>query len=252
MAARSTTVRYARRALSAVLFLSLAVAACRKQQPEQPAVAQTTPWVEDPAAAAAIPVSAGGATAAPLGAAPSAAPPSAEPPAGPTTLRERAPLTDEQILAVITAANHAELDQARLARDKAKDAELRKFAATVVAEQEQLAKAEKQLLDKNQAKPAANSISDELGGEAASALATLKKARAPDFDGVYLGTQLRRQQKLLELLDRELVPNAKSVDLRTFLQASQARAQARLQALQQLQTAQTAKGVGGAPSAGGK
>lgn len=253
MAARSTAVRHTRSALSALLFLALAAGACRKQQPEQaPAVAQTTPWVEDPAAAGSIPV-ADGATAAPLGAAPSAAPVSAQAAPEPTTLRERAPLTDEQILAVITAANDAELAQARLARDKAKDAELRKFAARVVTEHEPLAKSQKQLLDKNALKPAPNSVSDELSSEAASTLATLKKARAADFDSVYLDTHLRGQQKLLGLLDTELVPNAKSVDLKTFLLTSRTRVQTRLENLQKVQAVQTAKGAGGAPAAvGGK
>jgi putative membrane protein len=211
-------------------------------------VAQTTPWVADPAAAAAIPVNTRSASAAPLGAAPTAAPASAQAPPEPTTLRERAPLNDEQIVAVITAANGAELEQAKLAREKAKDAELRKLAAKVVSEHEQVGKAQKQLLDKLALKAAPSSVSDELDGDAASTLATLKKAKATDFDGVYLDAQLRSQQKLLELLDTELVPNAKSVDLRTFLQASQARAQARLDALKKLQATQTAKGAGGAPS----
>jgi putative membrane protein len=239
---RSRALRSARHVLSLLSIVALAIGACKKQQPApEPAVAQSTPWVADPAAAAVIPASAGGATAAPLGAAPSAAPASAEPPPEPTTLRERAPLSDEQIAAVIATANSAELEQAKLARDKAKDAELKRFAAAVVAEHEQVAKAQKQLIEKLALKPAPSSVSDELSGDAASALGTLKKAKAPDFDGVYLNAQLQKDQKLLELLGTELVPNAKSVDLKAFLQSSQTRAQAHLDALQKMPAAQKAK-----------
>ena len=255
MAARSMAVRSTRRVSCALLLAALAMGACRKQQPEPVPAVAPTPWVEDPAAAAAIPVNTQSASAAPLGAAPTAAPASAQPPPEPTTLRERAPLNDEQIAAVITAANTAELDQLRLAREKAKDAELRKLATKVASDYEQVVgKAQKQLLDKLALKPAPSSVSDELGGEAASTLATLKKAKPADFDGVYLDAQLRSQQKLLELLNTELLPNAKSVDLRTFLQGSQTRVQAHLDALQKVQAAQTAKGAGGAAAtgAGGK
>jgi predicted outer membrane protein len=224
-----------------ILVLALAAMGCRKEGEQAPPATQTSATYGPAPVAAEVPVSAGGATSAPLPPAPTAAPSSAAQPPPDDTLRDRAPLTDEQIAAVTATASGALLDQAKLARQKAKDAGTRKLADQLIGEQATLEKTRTQTFEKLGLKPAPSALSDELGSEASSTLATLKKARAPDFDSVYLEAQLRNHQKLLELFDAQLIPNAKRVDLRSHLQTARAHLQSRLENINQLQAARAPK-----------
>lgn len=228
-------------------MLALAAMSCRREGEQPPPEAQTATPTPSPDFAD-VPMSSGGATSAPLPPAPTETPSSVQPPPE-TTLRERAPLTDEQIAAVSSAASSAMLDQAKLARQKVKDADIRKLADQLAGEHATLEKSHAQTFEKLALKPSPSAISDELGSEAASTLATLKKARPADFDSVYLDVQLRDHQTLVELLDTQLIPNAKAVDLKNLLQASRTRTQSHLELIKQLQAARAPKSPAPGPAA---
>lgn len=232
--------RSIRRALTLVA-LAQAVAGCRHEGEQGPAAAQ--PVAESPGPllpAAQLTMNAGGATSAPLPPAPTEAPSSAQPPPE-ETLRDRAPLSDEQIAAVSAAADRAALDQAVLARARTQDAAVRKLADRFAAEHGDLNKSRAELSKKLGLKVATSPLSDELATDGASSLGTLKKTRPADFDSVYLDAQSRAHQRFLELLDAQLIPNAKNVDLKQFLQTARARTQSQLELVQQLTSARAPK-----------
>jgi len=45
----------------------------------------------------------------------------------------------------------------------------------------------------------------------------LDNASGPDFDRIYVAAQVDAHRKLLDILDRELLPNAKNADLKALL-----------------------------------
>jgi predicted outer membrane protein len=232
--------RSIRRALT-LGSLALAVLACRHEGQQGPIAPEAAPTSTAPTLAAVdVPVGVGGATSAPLPPAPTGEPNAAEP--GPQdSLRERAPLSDEQIVAVSSAADRAALDQAKVARDKARDGNVKKLAERLATEHGELEKNRGELVVRLGVKAAPSSLSDELTTDAVSSLATLKKAGPADFDAVYLDAQIRSHQRLLELFDTQLIGSAKNVDLKHFLQDARARTQAQLELATELHKARAPK-----------
>ena len=87
-------------------------------------------------------------------------------------------LSDEQIAAITEAANTAEIEQAKLARTKSKDAAVKRFAAMMIAHHGEA----KQKQAKLKLKPEDSGTSTALQADAASTLNTLKTEQGKDFD----------------------------------------------------------------------
>ena len=123
-------------------------------------------------------------------------------------------LDDAGIAAITAAANSAEIEQGRLARDKATDPRVRDFAAMMVdhhgeAQQDQ---------QKLSVEPNPNVDSRQLQGDAESALDLLKQKRGKDFDQAYLQLQIDEHRKLLDTLKERLLPSVKDSKLEAYLQ----------------------------------
>jgi len=241
------------RALFRSALFTLVLLACHNEGPRapdvpEPAAAPPTnpPLTMDPAVSA----QGTGGQSASSGLPPAGttdAPTAAESPPA-ESLRERAPLSDEQIATIGTAANGAEIEQAKIARNKAKDPLARKFAEMMISHHEQAQRELAKLGKKLSMKPAESPLSTELTADAAGALGTLKKATGKDFDGVYAGAQVAAHRRLFELRDQQLLADAKNVDLKTYLQALRQRVEEHLQQAKQLEQTLAAKEKGASSS----
>ena len=193
-------IRYPR--LTAVAALSaLAFIGCGGEQ--KPAEIPTT----EPAASAAAPTPTTRADAA----AATTAAPAASPPA---EIAAPSPgLSDEQIAAITEAANTAEIDQAKLAEAKSKNAEVKRFAAMMIKHHGE-AKA-KQAKLKFQSADSPDSTA--MKADASNTLDTLKKDTGKEFDKAYIDAQVEGHQKVLEAINEKLLPNVKSPELKAYL-----------------------------------
>ncbi len=124
------------------------------------------------------------------------------------------PLTDEQIAMITDAANTAEIEQAKLAQTKSKDADVKKFAAMMVSHHG----AAKQKQAKLKIKPAESSTSTAMQADAASTLDTLKGDTGKDFDKAYIAAQVDGHQKVLDTINDKLLPSVKSADLKAYIE----------------------------------
>ncbi len=183
-------------------------------------------------------------TAAPTDTAAPAASASAEPaaPAAPA-------LSDEQIAAITDAANTAEIEQAKVAESKSKNADVKKFAAMMIKHHGE-AKAKQAKL---KLQPADSSDSTALKTDASTTLDTLKKSPAKDFDKAYIDAQVDGHQKVLDAINQKLLPNVKSPELKAYLDEIKPRVEAHLKEAKEIQQKFESKSssVGGsAPHAG--
>jgi putative membrane protein len=127
-------------------------------------------------------------------------------------------MTDDQILELTHTANTAEIDQAKIALSKTKDAHVRKLAQMMVRDHTQADNkgdivAKKDHLTREES-PASQSLANETDGSTRS----LKTEEAgATFDKDYVETQIREHQSLLDSLDRELISAAKSPDVKAYL-----------------------------------
>ena len=141
------------------------------------------------------------------------------------------PLSDEQIAAVTDAANTAEIEQAKLAESKSKDAGVKRFAAMMIEHHG----AAKQKQAKLKIKPAESAVSTGLQADAASTLDALKTDKGKDFDKAYIAAQVDAHQKVLDTINDKLLPNVKNADLKAYLDEIKPRVEQHLKEAKQLQ-----------------
>ena len=140
-------------------------------------------------------------------------------------------LSDDQIAAVTDAANTAEIEQAKLAESKSKDADVKRFAAMMIAHHG----AAKQKQAKLKIKPAESAVSTGLQADAASTLDALKTDKGKDFDKAYIAAQVDAHQKVLDTINDKLLPNVKNADLKAYLDEIKPRVEQHLKEAKQLQ-----------------
>ena len=128
------------------------------------------------------------------------------------------PLSDEQILMIADLVSTAEIDQARIAQNRAKDARVRKFAATMIDHHGKAKQKQAKLATKLKLKGAESPPAAELKAEAPATLTTLKAAPAPEFDKTYIASQIDAHRKVLDMLSTRLIPEAKDADLKALLE----------------------------------
>jgi len=153
-------------------------------------------------------------------------------------------LTDEQIAAVTEASNSAEIEQAKLAQLKSKNAAVKRFSAMMLAHHGEAKKSQ----DKLKLSTADSALSTTLGTDAATTMTTLKKAEGKDFDEAYAASQVEAHRKLLTAIDAQLLPGVKNPDLKAYLNDIRPKVAHHLQAAEDLQQSLGTKSAAQAPA----
>jgi len=139
--------------------------------------------------------------------------PAAVAPTDTTGAANKMTLTDEQIALVTNDANSAEIEQGKLAEQKAKDARVKRFASKMVKHHTEA----KDKQAKLEIKTAASPLSAEMEKNAGTTLANLKALSGAAFDTAYMNAQVDEHKKVLDTIDSTLLPSVKSADLKTYL-----------------------------------
>jgi putative membrane protein len=124
------------------------------------------------------------------------------------------PLSDAQIVQIVVLANTAEVDQAKIAQRKAKNARVKKFAAMMVSDHNKA----KQKATKLGVEPAESTLSTELTAESQSMLSALEGAAPADFDRKYIDSQVDAHKKVLSTVNERLLPAASDPKLKSLLE----------------------------------
>jgi putative membrane protein len=206
-----------------VAFLS-ALAACGGDQPAKAP--------DNPAPASIVDAS-------PVTSAPAPAPSDTAPLAAvPSDTKRDAPstLSDGQILQVVHTADQGEIEQARLATTKAKDARVRTLAVMMITDHS-AADRKAMAIAKKLDGPMPSATSTSLESDAHNKTNTLESENGAEFDKDYVNIQIKEHQAVLDLIDQQLVPNAKDSKVKTFVNDVRTKVAMHLQHAQELQTA---------------
>lgn len=125
--------------------------------------------------------------------------------------------TDAEILGIVGAANHGELDAAELAGDRSPTDAVKKFAGRMLKDH---GDAKQELVDveaKAGLTPADTELSNGLTKRAADESAMLEPLDGSDFDAAYVDAQVADHEALLRALDEELIPSAKDPSVAALL-----------------------------------
>jgi len=142
-------------------------------------------------------------------------------------------LTDAQVAGVTDFVNNAEIQQAQLAQSKSKNPQVLNFASMMISHHTQARQQQSSL----NLSTAGSSVLQTMSSEGQRTMASLRDKSGQDFDRAYLQAQIDQHQKVLDTLDRQLLPSAKNTQLRTQLQSLRPTIQQHLQAARDAQKA---------------
>jgi putative membrane protein len=126
---------------------------------------------------------------------------------------EAAPLSEGQIAMVADLANGSEVEQGKLAQNKARSASVKKFAGMMVKHHTEAKQEQAKVFKKLNLTPTQSQQATALKADADKTLGALRAADAGSFDGAYMDAQVSEHQKVLETIDQQLLPAATSPDL---------------------------------------
>ncbi|MGE3544022.1 MAG: DUF4142 domain-containing protein, partial [Kofleriaceae bacterium] len=166
---------------------ALASSACKKK--EQAAPPPPTAPTEGSAGSADV----GSAGSADSGSAAGSADSAATPPAAPA-------FTDPQIAAIVVAANQVDIDAGKLAGKKSKNAEVKKFAATMVKDHTKVNEDAGKLVAKLKVTPEDTDTSKSLISGGADTRAKLEKLSGAEFDKAYVDNEVAYHEAVIDVL----------------------------------------------------
>jgi putative membrane protein len=136
------------------------------------------------------------------------------------------PLSDAQVASVTNAVNEAEIQQAQLAQKKSSSPQVLDYAKMMISDHTQ-AKNEQAGLGLG---TASSALTKTLSTQGRQTMSELKSATGSDFDRKYLQSQIDGHQRVLDLISKDLLPNAKTPALQQQLEGMQSTVQRHLQA----------------------
>jgi putative membrane protein len=137
-----------------------------------------------------------------------------EPNAGRATSESN--LSDAQILGVANTTNDGATALSGLALSRAQSEPVRQFARLVLNDQSAAKDQGHQIAMKLRIKPAPSSVGNALQKQTDDALGHLEKSGAVDFDRIYMESQVRLLQRVVQVFD-ELVPQTDSKELKRLV-----------------------------------
>ncbi len=128
-------------------------------------------------------------------------------------------LDDEKILQVAHVAHESQIEQARLAEQRATDPRVRELAAATVRSDTLADRRGDRLARTQRLSPHESAISVKLKEDARQRLDELGAKAGPEFDRAYLDAQLATQRQVLDLIDDKLLPNASSPEVKALVRS---------------------------------
>jgi len=124
-------------------------------------------------------------------------------------------LTESQVIKVVSTANNGEIKQARTVLPKLKTEEARKYAQMMINEHSANEKKGQTLASSLQLTPQVSGISTSLQKDSDNVVRKLSNSSTPDKD--YMSSQVDVHRKVLNTIEKQLIPNAKNAELKNML-----------------------------------
>lgn len=127
-------------------------------------------------------------------------------------------LTDNEIAGVTAAIHEGEISHARIAQERAQTEPVRSFAARMIEEHSSAMRDLEGLGATASIIPEPSALREQLTSQALAMEQDLVARDPSEFDRAYMDAQVRLHQQALEVADQQLMPSARSQQLRAYLQ----------------------------------
>ncbi len=135
------------------------------------------------------------------------------------TLSHDTALNDAQIAHVAYTAGQIDVDAARQALDRSRNAEIRAFAETMVRDHNAVNQQAVALVQRLHVTPEANATSTALTTQAADAHRRLGALSGAAFDEAYIANEIEYHRTVNNALRGTLIPSAHNAELKSLLEA---------------------------------
>jgi len=145
-------------------------------------------------------------------------------------------LSAANIASLIGMTNAGEIAQAKVAQEKATNADVKAFAKQMIGDHEAMQKSLDSLANAKSVSPAAPPQADQMKQEASTTLSTLNSTpKGAAFDKAYIDAQVAAHQKAVNDL-QNFANSAPDPDLKTLIQGAIPKVQGHLDKAQQIQS----------------
>ncbi len=126
-------------------------------------------------------------------------------------------LNDAEVADVVVTADNIDIDLARFAQTRSKNAEVLKFAGTMITDHSAVNAKATALAKKLGVTPENNAVSQSLLAGAKTARAALEPLQGAAFDQAYITREVAFHQAVLDALDTLLIPTTSNAELKQLL-----------------------------------
>lgn len=144
----------------------------------------------------------------------------------------RVNLTDSQVIKVLSTANNGEIKQAKTALPKLKTDEAHKYAQMMINDHSANEKKAQALANRLNLTPQTSTLSTGLQNDSDKVVAKLSQSSVTDKD--YMMSQVEVHRKVVTMLDKQLIPNAKNIELKNMLTQTRTAVAAHLKKAEQI------------------
>lgn len=127
-------------------------------------------------------------------------------------------LTDAEIASAAVTANQIDIDAARIAKGISKNAEVLKFADMMIKDHEAVIKESNALTKRLNVMPAFNDVTQNLIEDAEDAKKSFISKTGAEFDKAYIANEVKMHRKVIDMVENDLIPQAKNAELKGLLQ----------------------------------
>lgn len=129
--------------------------------------------------------------------------------------KEDAPkLNDAEIAHVVVTANQIDVDYGKIALEKTKDAEAKKFAETMIRDHEGIIKQAGELVQKLGVNPEDNAVSQSLLDQQKQTIDKLNNLEGEAFAKAYIDNEVAYHDAVIQAVKGLLIPQAKNEELK--------------------------------------
>jgi putative membrane protein len=128
-------------------------------------------------------------------------------------------LSDAEIASVAVVANQIDIDAARLAQQKSKDATVVEFAKTMISDHQSVIEKASALVKKLGVTPKDNALSQQLLASAEKTKKSLLAKSGQAFNRAYVDNEVAYHQAVIAAVEGRLIPEATNQELKDLLQS---------------------------------
>lgn len=128
--------------------------------------------------------------------------------------------TDPQIASIAVTANQVDIEYAKIALDKASNAEVKKFAQTMMTDHQAVIDKAVALVTKLGVTPEDNPTSQSLVSGATDTKAMLNSKSGADFDKAYVDNEVAYHKAAIDIVENTLIPESSNAELKSLLESA--------------------------------